>query len=187
MNTKGIVRQRIAAVLVKAGLVAASLSVIWTGAAAASTSPAASTPSGGLIKFWSVQSTPQTVSITITGAIGDFGTVTTVDKNGSPDQNGSYSLVTLKSGTFMMNLTSWEKKNSKVSFHINPKSCSSEGSATGTVSLLNGTGHYEGISGHLSYTETDAWILPRTANGKCNDTDPLTYFAMQSGAGAVSF
>ena len=148
---------------------------------------AASAPPGGLIKFWAVQSTPQTVSITITGAIGDFGTVTTVDKNGSTDENGSYSLVTLQDGTFMVNLTSWKKKNAKVSFHINPKSCSSAGTATGTVSLSNGTGHYAGISGNLSYSETDAWILPRTANGKCNDTDPLSYFAMQSGAGVVSF
>ena len=148
---------------------------------------AASTSPGGLIKFWATQSTPPTVSITITGAIGDFGTVTTVDKNGSADQNGSYSLVTLQSGTFMVNLTSWKKKNATVSFHINPRSCSSEGTATGTVSLSNGTGHYQGISGRLSYAETDAWILPRTANGKCNDTDPLHYFAMQSGAGVVSF
>ena len=180
MNTNRIVRELIAAVLVAAGLVAASLATISTGAGAAS-------PSGGLIKFWAVQSTPQTVSITITGAIGDFGTVTTVDKNGTADQNGDYSLVKLQSGTFMINLTSWKKKNSKVSFHINPKSCSSQGSATGPVSVSNGTGDYEGISGHLSYTETDAWILPRTAGGKCNDTNPLSYFAMQTGSGVVSF
>ena len=180
MHAIGVVRNLVAASLV-AGLVSASLSVISTDAGAAST------PVGGLIKYWVTQSTPQTESITITGAIGDFGTVTTVDKNGSTNQNGNYALVTLQHGAFMMNLTSWFKKNGKVSFPINSKSCSTEGSATGTVSLSNGTGDYMGISGHLSYSETDAWILPRTGNGKCNDTDPLHYFAMQSGAGVVSF
>jgi hypothetical protein len=158
-----------------------------TAIAMTSVAGAASTPPGGLIKYWVTQSTPQTQSITITGAIGDFGTVTTVDKSGSTDQNGNYALVTLQNGTFMVNLTSWIKKNAKVSFPINTKSCTSEGNATGTVSLSNGTGRYEGISGHLSYSETDAWILPRIANGKCNNTDPLHYFAMQSGAGLVSF
>jgi hypothetical protein len=172
----------------KVGAIAIGSAILYGMAIATTTmAGAASTPPGGLIKYWVTQSTPQTESITITGAIGDFGTVTTVDKNGSTDQNGNYALVTLQSGTFMVNLTSWNKKNARVSFSINSKSCSSEGSATGTVSLSNGTGRYEGISGHLSYTETDAWILPRTANGKCNDTNPLHYFAMQSGAGVVSF
>jgi hypothetical protein len=148
---------------------------------------ATSTPAGGLIRYWVTQTTPQTESIVVAGAIGDFGTVTTVDKNGVADQNGNYALVTLQKGTIMVNLTSWNKKNAKVSFPINQRSCSSEGTATGTVSLSNGTGHYKGISGHLSYSETNAWILARSANGKCSGSDVLHYLALTSGAGSVSF
>lgn len=174
-------RFRTGAIAIGAAVLCGSAVAMTTGAGAAST------PAGGSIRYWVTQPTPQTESIVVTGAIGDFGTVTTVDKNGTADQNGNYALVTLQDGTLMVNLTSWNKKNAKVSFPINPTSCSSEGTATGTVSLSNGTGHYKGISGHLSYSETNAWILARSANGKCSGNNVLHYLALISGAGVVSF
>ncbi len=149
----------------------------------------AATPPGGLVRFWTTQSTSDaTVAIVITGAIGDYGTVTTVNKDGQPDQSGNWALVTLQKGTFKVNETSFNKKASKTAIPINKRSCSSAGAVSGSVTLSGGTGHYSGISGHLALSETDAWILARTGSGNtCSDSDVLHYFALQSGAGTVSF
>ncbi len=142
---------------------------------------AAATPPGGLVKFWVTQSTnDEAGAIVITGAVGDYGTVATVNREGQPDQSGNWALVTLQKGTFMVNETSFDKKASKTSFPIKKTSCSSEGTAYGSVSLSDGTGHYTGISGHLSFSETDAWILARTGSGStCSNDDVLHYFALQ--------
>lgn len=87
-----------------------------------------------------------------------------------------------------MNETSFTNKALKSSFPIKKTSCSSEGTVSGSVTLSGGTGHYTGISGHLTFSETDAWILARTGSGNtCSDSDVLHYFALQSGAGTVSF
>jgi len=149
----------------------------------------AATPPGGPVKFWITPTTnDETGTIVLTGAIGDYGTATTVNKSGQPDESGNYALVTLKDGTFTINMTKFNEKTGKDTFPINKKSCSSEGTANGSVTLMDGTGHYKGISGHLTYSETDAWILGRSTGGStCNDTDALYYLALESGAGTVSF
>jgi hypothetical protein len=49
-------------------------------------------------------------AIVITGAVGDYGTATTVNKNGQPDQTGDYSLIKLKDGTLEANLTSFNER-----------------------------------------------------------------------------
>ncbi len=166
-------------------------SAILAGTSIAVTSVAvtAATPPSGLVKFWTTQSTNDaTVSIVVTGAIGDYGTVATVNKDGQPDQSGNWALVTLQKGTFKVNETSFDKKAAKSSFPIKKASCSSEGTISGSVTLSGGTGHYADISGHLVLSETDAWILARTGSGNtCSDDNVLHYFAPQSGAGTVSF
>ncbi len=171
----------IAAITIGAGVVCGTAMAMTT------VGGAGSTPTGGLIKYWVTQPTSTTQSIVVTGAIGDYGTVTNANKDGTANQNGNYALVTLQDGTITVNLTSWKKKNAKTSFPINPKSCSSEGTATGTVSLSNGTGKYKGIRGQLTYSVTNAWILAQEANGKCSGNDVLHYFSLTSGSGLVSF
>jgi hypothetical protein len=55
---------------------------------------AAATPPGGLVKFWTTQSTNDaTGTAVITGAIGDYGTLTNVNKDGQPDQSGNWALL----------------------------------------------------------------------------------------------
>jgi hypothetical protein len=148
----------------------------------------ATTPSGGPVKFWITPSANGSGAIVITGAIGDYGTATTVNKSGLPNQNGNYSLIKLKDGTLEVKLTSFNEKNSKVRFPINQTSCSSEGTETGTVSLSDGTGRYKGITGDLGLSETNVWILGRSASGgKCTGTEVLYNVEVESGSGNVSF
>jgi hypothetical protein len=148
----------------------------------------AASPSGGPVKFWITPSANGAGAIVITGAVGDYGTATTVNKNGQPDQNGGYSLLKLKDGTIEVNLTSFNHKNAKVGFPINQKSCSSEGTETGSVTVSDGTGHYKGIFGDLALSETDVWILGRSSSGsKCDGTDVIYNIDLDSGSGTVSF
>src|SRR5665213_686498 len=49
-------------------------------------------------------------TIVITGAIGDYGTIQSIDKNGKKDPNGSLQKVTLKHGTFVVDATALDKK-----------------------------------------------------------------------------
>lgn len=149
---------------------------------------AAATPTGGLVRFWITPSANGPGAIVVTGAIGDYGTATTISKNGQPDQTGDYSLVSLKEGTLEVNLTSFNEKNAKAGFPINQKSCSSEGTETGSVTLSGGTGRYKGVSGDLAVTETNAWILGRSTSGRrCDGTEVLYNMQLESGSGRVSF
>jgi hypothetical protein len=77
---------------------------------------------------------------------------------------------------------------SKLNFPVDPKTCSSAGSATAWVPIVDdsGTGAYHGISGRIRTTATVASILMR--NGQCapNATQyPGVLFG--KGSGTVSF
>jgi hypothetical protein len=177
-------RSRVGAIVIGSAILCGTSIAVATVAATA-----AATPPGGPVKFWITQWTNDaTGTVVITGAIGDYGTVTTVNKNGQPDQSGNWALVTLKNGTIKVNMTSFNKKALKSSFPIKKTSCSSEGTISGSVTLAGGTGHYTGISGRLSFSDTNAWILARTGSGNtCSGNDVLSYFSLESGAGTVSF
>ena len=167
---------------------AIGLAILATTFALNGVAATATTPPGGMVKFWITPSANGPGAIVITGVIGDYGTATTINKNGQPDQNGDYSLVNLKEGTLEVNLTSFNEKNAKAGFPINQKSCSSEGTETGSVTLSGGTGRYEGITGELALNETNVWILGRsTTRGRCNGTDVLYNVQLESGSGKVSF
>lgn len=143
----------------------------------------AGTVAGGTVQFWA-QATNGTGTIVLTGAIGDYGKVQTIDENGKTDPNGTYVKVTLQHGTFEVNLTKYEADWGKVSFAIDKATCSSGGPFTGSIVLLNGSGLYKGISGTLTMTATDIWILARH-NGKCGSAlFNTTYFA---GTGPATF
>jgi hypothetical protein len=150
------------------------------GGAAATTAPA-----GGTLRFFETPATNGTGSVVIIGAIGDYGTIAGDPSNGKNPND--YSKVTLKKGAFEVNQTAFEVKLSKAAFPILQSSCSSEGSTSGAATLFGGTGLYKGISGTVQVTETQAWILPRGSNGRCNGENPSTYYSSITGSGSVHF
>ncbi len=51
-----------------------------------------------MIEIWATSGTGAVAKILITGVIGDYGTATTIDKNGKVDENGDYVNIALKHG-----------------------------------------------------------------------------------------
>ena len=65
--------------------------------------------------------------IVITGAIGDYGTATSVDQNGKVDQNGNFVVITLKKGTFKVDSTALNQAANNVQPTVNTTTCSATG------------------------------------------------------------
>jgi hypothetical protein len=143
------------------------------------------------MRFIERQTGGRTSSIIIAGAVGDYGTVVSTDKNGKPDLDGSYSKITLKKGTFDANATALTAKLNAASFPINESSCSSWGSVTAPVTLFGGTRLYRGISGTVRVTETLAWVLTRYTSGaqtgQCDGHNVAKMVVSVSGLGKVRF
>jgi len=180
MLTKGFIAAAIASALIATLLLIDNVSIAG-----------ASATSNGIIHFYSDQSndiTGATGPIVITGVIGDYGTATSIDKNGTVNVNGNYEKVVLKKGTFIINSVALDKSTSNAQPTINSSNCSVSESASGSVSLFDGTGAYAGIKGTLSVEVTFAGIIPTSKNGKCNgNAQPLGVFGTITGSGPVTF
>jgi hypothetical protein len=155
---------------------------------------AAGSAAGGPIRVFVKSGSGPRGTILITGAIGDFGTTLSVDKNGKIDNNGAFQKVTLKKGSFWDDATALNKKLQKSQPAINKSNCSILFSASATTTLLKGAGAYQGISGKLKITVTFATIAPRFAGGahagQCNFANnavPLSQYQSITGAGNVTF
>ena len=156
------------------------------------TTATAGTTSGGTIHIYSNQANDTnggaTGPIVITGAIGDYGTATSIDENGTVNANGNYEKIVLKKGTFEINSVSFNKATNKVQPTINTSNCSISGTATGPVTLFDGNGAYAGIKGTVNVVLTFAGILPTLKNGKCNgNAQPVGIYGTITGTGTVSF
>jgi hypothetical protein len=156
----------------------------------------ASTPKGGGITFYAPQQSDGIHgTIVITGAVGDYGTTTSIDKNGTADAKGNYVKITLQKGTFELNSTTANAKFSSVQPTVNNATCSALAAATGaTVTVFDGTGLYKGISGTWTISLMFGAIFPRFTSGKtkgqCNESNsaqPLSQYAVITGSGSVSF
>ncbi len=173
----------------------AMVSLLALGSTAIEAASAASAPAGGRIQIWTTPANGPTSKIVVTGAIGDFGTATTIDKNGRPDNNGQYVRIALKQGGFEVNLVALNKKTqSAPPLMRNETTCSVVFGGSGPVALSNGTGRYAGISGNLRITETFAGVGGRytsgTKKGQCNmnnNAAPLAFWGSITGTGAVKF
>lgn len=121
-------------------------------------------------------------TVILTGAITDHGR----DHQGVAD-GGNYNKLVLSKGSFEINVG---PIGNLLNFPVNPVTCSADGSATGPIPIVDGTGTgaYQGISGKLQTTVTFAWILPRLANGQCN-TNATQYpgIGIANGTGPVSY
>jgi hypothetical protein len=157
-------------------------------------SAAAATPGGKIAFYANVNSAPN--HAVFTGAIGDYGTVVNIDKNGKVDQNGNFVKVTLTKGTFEIDATAL---NSKLSKNTPPlaeseNNCSAAFSGSAPVKLYNGTGLYKGIAGTATVTVTAGGISPfytsGSKKGQCNHNAsqaPGESFGVVMGQGTVSF
>jgi hypothetical protein len=150
---------------------------------------------GGMIGVYATPSMSGPGKILFTGAIGDSGTATSIDKNGKVNPNGGYVKIVLKHGGFEVNMVALNKKaNSAPPTTDSKVTCSSSFSVSGPVTVFNGTGMYAGISGVARITETFAGIGPRYTSGpkkgQCNASNnapPIAFFASVIGSGTVAF
>jgi hypothetical protein len=150
----------------------------------AGVSGAEAAPSGGIVHvFVEGTSTSNTAiqPIILTGAIADYGW----DHSDIAD-NGNIDKVVLTKGTFWLN----HAANGNTQYSLNPTTCYGTFWGTAPVVLSHGTGAYAGIKGTLSASLRDRVILPRMANGKCNEsqnaTSVVSLFAAQA-SGNVTF
>jgi hypothetical protein len=162
----------------------------------ASVALGASAPAGGNVNVFvtPVSANGPKANIVVTGAIGDYGTALSVDKNGKTDTNGNYEKITLQQGSFLVNATKANAKFNHPKATVNTATCSVSATATGPVTLSNGTGLYAGISGTLQITVKFAFIGPRLSSGphkgQCNESNnapALAQYQSITGSGRVSF
>jgi hypothetical protein len=148
-------------------------------------------PKGGAISVWftAPSSASGTVGeIVVTGAIGDYGTATLIDKDGNVDVKGDYMKVALQKGGFEINGRAFV--NNVVEISYTKATCSVVGGGSGPVTLFNGSGAYAGLSATLRFTESAAAILSRTNNGQCNTSSnaaPVVLWGSITGSGTVKY
>jgi hypothetical protein len=157
--------------------------------------PRSGAVSSGKIRIFADASSDGPVSkILITGVIGDYGTATSMDKNGKVDQNGNYVKIALKKGTFEIDSTALNAKLNKAPGVFNKTTCSFSFTGSGGVTLFNGTGLYKGISGSAEVTLSFGGIGPRLTTGAhkgaCNPSQnakSLSQYGAIIGTGIVKF
>jgi hypothetical protein len=151
---------------------------------------ASAAPTGGAIQIWSIQGSSTTSPIIFTGAIGDYGTATSEDKNGTVDENGNYEKIVLQQGGFTINAVALDKILNSAKPHSSKTNCGATFSGSGPVSLSGGTGTYTGIKGSITAVLTFVVISPKLANGKCNmapNVNPAAAYGTITGSGHISF
>jgi hypothetical protein len=121
-------------------------------------------------------------TVILTGAVTDHG----IDHQGVAG-GGTINRLVLSKGSFEINVAAL---GSLLSFPVNPTTCSSHGSASAPVLIVDGTGTgaYQGIRGAIDGTAAVASIVPRLANGSC-DSSATRYpgVLIASGGGTVSY
>jgi hypothetical protein len=157
--------------LCAAGLAAGVVGLFVGGPAAAERTVAPR--AGGPIELFATTGNTPAGTVVIAGAIGDFGTTLTTDKNGKPDITGNYVRLILRKGTFELDATELNAITSKKPPLLNNMlTCSFAFAATGPVKPFNGTGLYRGISGTLTVTVYDGGVGPVYTSGpnksRCN-------------------
>jgi hypothetical protein len=151
--------------------------------------------SAGKFRVYADASSDGAVSkILFTGAIGDYGTATSIDKNGKVDQNGNFVKVALKKGTFEIDSTALNAKLNQAHGIFSKKTCSFSFSGSGGVRLFNGTGLYKGLSGTAQVTLSFGGIGPRLTSGphkgQCNPSQnakAVSQYGAIIGTGVVRF
>jgi len=171
------------------------LLAVLAAAVAVGSASAAATPQGGPIAlFATISPTSTPGKIVLAGAIGDWGKVASIDKNGKPAENGNFVMVTLKKGTFEIDATAINKKMANPRPQVQSGvTCSVSASGSGPVKFFNGTGLYKGIAGTANLTMTFTGVGPRyqsgAKKGQCEQDNgqPLAMLGSVTGRGTVRF
>jgi hypothetical protein len=172
-------------------LAATTLALLATVGAGAATSTA--TPAAGPIALLATVGGGPAGKVVVAGAIGDWGTTLTIDKNGKADANGNYVKVTLKKGGFEINSTALNKQTADPRPQVaSDTTCSVSASGRAPVTLFNGTGLYKGINGTVNVTLTFTGVGSRyqsgTKKGQCNHgPNPLAVLGTVIGRGTIHF
>jgi len=177
-----------------AAAVGALLCALVLAASALATSRSQGVSSGQVRIFADASSDGPVSKILITGAIGDYGTATSIDRKGKVDQNGDYVKIVLKKGTFEVDSTTLNARMNKAPGIFNKATCSFSVTGSGPVRLFNGTGLYKGITGSAEMTLSFGGIAPRLTSGAhkgdCNpnqNAKALSQYGAIIGTGTVRF
>jgi hypothetical protein len=179
-------RKRKAIVLAPLAIAAAALPAVWMGSASAT-----GTGNRGLVHIYQVDNTEAstTGTVTLTGAIGDFGT----DHEGT-GPNGT-NLLKLSKGNIDLDLSKFGK--AKRPLTKNPSNCSYTSVVVGTVTIVPNsatltvdTGAYKNVNGSFQVKATFAGVVPRVPDGSACDfsqeNSQKTGLDFVSGKGALS-
>lgn len=142
---------------------------------------------GGKIQLfvWGAGKNPKAM---IVGAIGDYGTATSVDKNGKINPNGRYERLGLGKGSLLVDGKRFNAASNRARPSLTSKTtCSASFSFSAPAPIVSGTGRYKGASGTLMLHATFAGVSPRK-HGKCpkNQNTGVGYLSV-TGTGTVNF
>lgn len=136
-----------------------------TGAATAAVSTAVASQRHGAVHVWVTPGRGAVDQIMLTGVIGDHGTATSMNKNGTVNKNGKYVKVVLSRGGFEVNAVALNHQLAKLAPKMDSATCSVWASGSGNVTLGDGTGAYAGISGTVKMSTNFAAVFPRFTSG----------------------
>lgn len=125
-------------------------------------------------------------TVVITGAINDGGVGNAA---GVVTRDGT---VALSKGSIKdaPSLTFISREEDLFGAAVKPPGCALEGTITGPVKIIGGTGAYAGITGTVNATSTVAAVLPKRSNGTCNTghkVRPIGVAIFIRASGNVSF
>jgi hypothetical protein len=159
-------------------IVTVALLAVWAAAASAT-----GTRTGGRTHLYEADNSivGTTGTVILTGAINDYGT----DHQGVPT-DGTNRLV-LSKGSFSISVNTLGNRLAAIPTDQN--TCSSAGSATAGVPIIegSGTGAYQGISGTFETKGTVAVIFPRPQDGGACGTSALAGILLAQGSGTISY
>ncbi len=123
-------------------------------------------------------------TILIVGAIADHGSTTNAKATG-------IGTATMTKGTLKLDLSKLNAAaNNAPPSMMNNTTCSFVVHASAPVTIVSGTGAYVGAHGTVLIHEVFSLILPRLADGKCNESNsvvPVAQYGSVEGSGTISF
>jgi hypothetical protein len=153
----------------------------------------------GPVKVWGIvngTTTNRPTPVLVTGAIGDVGTVQTVNSSGKPDGKGNYFKLTLGKGTLTLNGTQFNAALSAAESGPAPADYNTT-TCTGSFTVgpvpapvVSGTKAYARISGSVNLSAQLAILLSKTRAGACNtgaNATSLGFWGVVTGQGTVSY
>ena len=123
-------------------------------------------------------------TILIVGAIADHGSTNNAKATG-------IGTAAMTKGTLKLDLSKLNTAANNASpSMMNNTTCSFAFRSSAPVTIVSGTGAYVGAHGTVLIHEVFSLILPRLANGKCNEANsavPVAQYGSVEGSGTIAF